>query len=229
MKPACGPIFSISSSQTRQNHPESMSRNQELSASMSLRQFNHGYWYATELKRFADALGIQSTARLRKDELERAIKEFLRTGVIGQAVRNPARAIRSRPRDVDLGLHLNRRIIRYTNDPTTKAFLEREAKRLVPTFRRRSGTMYRLNRWREEQISRGIALTYRALVEEYVRLSQSSERFARIPHGRYINFLSDFMAQHAEPTKAKALSAWHELKAMDCPKTYRAWSSRRTS
>jgi hypothetical protein len=213
----------------RQNHPESMSRKQELSASMSLRQFNHGYWYATELKLFADALGIQSTARLRKDELERAIKEFLRTGAIGQAARNPKPPIRSQPRDVDLGLHLNRRIIRYTNDPTTKAFLEREARKLVPTFRRRSGAMYRLNRWREEQLARGIALTYRALVGEYVRLSQSSEPFAHIPHGRYVNFLSDFMARQAGATKAKALSAWHELKTMDCPKTYRAWSSRRTS
>jgi len=88
--------------------------------------------------------------------------------------------------------------------------------------------MYRLNRWREEQLSRGIALTYRALVEEYVRLTQSTERFGQVPHGRYINFLSDFVAQHPGATKAKAIEAWQELKAMDCPKTYRAWVKARS-
>jgi hypothetical protein len=206
-----------------------LNRTQKLSASMSLTQFNHGYWYATELKQFADELGIPSTARLRKDELERAIKQFLRSGTIVQpTTRNPADSVRSQPRDVDLGLQLNRRIIRYTNDPTTKAFLEREARRLVPALRRRSGAMYRLNRWREEQLSRGIALTYRALVEEYVRLTQSTERFGQVPHGRYINFLSDFVAQHPGATKAKAIEAWQELKAMDCPKTYRAWVKARS-
>ena len=206
-----------------------LDRNPKLTTSMSLTQFDHGYWYATELKKFADQLGVPSTARLRKDELERAIKQFLRSGTIVQpTTRNPANSVRSQSRDVDLGLRLNRRIIRYTNDPTTKAFLEREARRLVPTFRRRSGTMYRLNRWREAQLSRGFALTYRALVKEYVRLSQSAERFGQIPSGRYINFLSDFMAQHPGTAKTKAIEAWQELKTMDCPKTYRAWVKARS-
>lgn len=201
-----------------------MSRNGTLSVSMSLTQFDHGYWYATELKQFADEIGIPSAGRLRKDELEGAIKEFLRSGTIARPSRtHSADSVRLLPRDVDLGLQLDRRIVRYTNDPATKEFLEREARRLVPAFRRRSGAMYRLNRWREEQLSRGIALTYRALVEEYVRLSLSTEQFVRIPHGRYINFRSDFMAQEASATAAKALRAWEELKHMDCPKTYRGW------
>ena len=204
-------------------------RNQKLSASMSLTQFDHGYWYATELKQFAGELGIPSTSRLRKDELERAIKQFLRSGTIMQpTTRNQPNSVRSQPRDVDVGLELNRRIVRYTNDSTTKEFLEREARRLVPTFRRRSGTMYRLNRWREEQLSRGFALTYLALVEEYVRLTQSAERFSQIPHGRYINFLSDFMEQHPGTGKAKAVEAWQELKTLDCPKTYGAWVKARS-
>ena len=58
----------------------SLTRGRKLSASMSLTQFDHGYWYATELKRFAAELGIPSVARLRKDELERAIRQFLRSG-----------------------------------------------------------------------------------------------------------------------------------------------------
>lgn len=54
----------------------------KLSMSMTLAQFDNGYWYATELKEFADTLGIPSATRLRKDELEKAIKLFLETGKI---------------------------------------------------------------------------------------------------------------------------------------------------
>jgi hypothetical protein len=65
------------------------------------------------------------------------------------------------------------------------------------------------------------------VVEEYVRLSQSVGRFAQIPHGRYINFLSDFLAREPGATKGEAIKAWHSLKTMDCPKTYRAWMAAR--
>jgi 2-polyprenyl-3-methyl-5-hydroxy-6-metoxy-1,4-benzoquinol methylase len=34
-------------------------------------QFDNGYWYATELKDFAETIGIPSASRLRKNELER--------------------------------------------------------------------------------------------------------------------------------------------------------------
>ena len=60
-----------------------MTRRPRLSASMTLTQFDHGYWYATELKQFATDLGIPSVAKLRKDELEHAIRQFLRSGRIG--------------------------------------------------------------------------------------------------------------------------------------------------
>ena len=201
----------------------------KLSRSMSLKQFDHGYWYATELKRFAAELGITSVARLRKDELERAIRQFLRSGKTEPPAPKPARSdVRSRPRDVDLGLRLDRRIIRYTNDPATKLFLEQEARKLAPAFRRRSGAMYRLNRWREKQLSDGVALTYRDLVAEYLRLTQLTGRFAQVPHGCYINFLSDFMTRHPGAARAEAIAAWHELKTMACPKTYRDWARARS-
>ena len=202
-----------------------MGHDRKLSASMSLTQFDHGYWYAAELKQFADELGIPSVARLRKDELERAIRRYLRSGTIARPTkRNAAPSLRSQPRDSDLGLRLDRRIIRYTNDAVTKTFLEREARKVDPTFRRRSGVMYRLNRWRERQLGRGVELEYRDLIEQYVRLSQSTQPFTRVPHGRYINFMSDFMARQRGATRARAISAWHSLKTMDCPKTYDAWA-----
>ena len=51
-----------------------------LSPKMTLRQFDNGYWYLDELKDFARQIGIQDATKLRKDEIELAIKEFLRTG-----------------------------------------------------------------------------------------------------------------------------------------------------
>ncbi len=193
---------------------------------MSLIQFDHGYWYAVELKAFADRLGIPPAARLRKDELELAIRQCLRSGTATLPQKgNSKPAAQSRQRDVTLGLRLSRRVVNYTNDAATKQFLLREAVRLSPTFRPRSGVKYRLNRWREAQIRNGVALTYRHLVAEYVRLSQSTEPFARVPHGRYINFMSDFLAREPGATHADAVAAWHRLKKMDCPKTYRDWKA----
>ena len=188
---------------------------------MTIARFDHGYWYATDLKHFATKLGIQSASALRKDELEQAISVFLRTGAIVQPTRRTPSA--SMARDVDRGLHLDLRVVRYTNDRETKQFLEQESRKLVPGLRRRSGVRYRLNRWREAQILNGVRLRYRDLVREYVRLNQSTDRFARVPHGRYINFMSDFLAARNGATKAQAIKAWATLKRMDVPKTYSAW------
>lgn len=82
---------------------------------------------------------------------------------------------------------------------------------------------YRLNRWREEQLAKGAKLTYRNLVNEYVRLNQTKKPFARIPHGRYINFVSDFLAAEKGATRQRAVKAWKQLKTLDVPKDYRSW------
>jgi hypothetical protein len=194
----------------------------KLSKKMTLRQFDHGYWYATEIKRFAQSLGVPAAHRLRKDELEKAIRHFLTHGkVTSPTRRDPAR---SGIKDVDRGLRLERRVILYTNDRDTKAFLEREARRLDPTFKRRSGARYRLNRWREAQLTRGARITYRDLVREYVRLNRPETTYRRVPSGRYINFLSDFMAAKPGATMAAAIRAWKTVKRMNSPKNYRAFS-----
>jgi hypothetical protein len=187
---------------------------------MSVTAFDHGYWYAVDLKRVAHSIGIASAGRLRKDQLEQAIRTFLATRRLCVAAKvTPA----PRDRDVDLGLTLDRRVARYTNDPATKAFLEREAARMSPAYRRRSGARYRLNRWRDAQLAAGRRITYRDLVREYVRLSEPGERFARIPHTRYINFLAEFLEREPGATRPAAIRAWHAVKQMDCPNTYAAW------
>jgi hypothetical protein len=67
-------------------------------------------------------------------------------------------------------------------------------------LKRKSGARYRLNRWREDRVANGVKITYRDLVREYVRLSQTAGPFPQVPHGRYINFLSDFMAGEQSAT-----------------------------
>ena len=117
------------------------------------------------------------------------------------------------------------RVILYTNDRETKAFLEREARKLDPMFTRRSGARYRLNRWREAQLMRGVGITYRDLVKEYVRLNRPRDNVpTRADQDRYINFLSDFMAANPGASMAAAVRAWKTVKRMNSPKDYRAFT-----
>jgi hypothetical protein len=183
--------------------------------------------YANELKEFAKAIGISSASKLRKDELEKAIKLFLRTGRIESPTKRSLSP--SGVRDVERGLSLNHRVVIYTNDKETKGFLEREALRLAPGLKRKSGARYRLNRWREDRITNGVKITYRDLVREYIRLSQTAGPFAQIPHGRYINFMSDFMAAEHSATREQAIRAWTTLKTLDLPKDYRSWKRFRST
>jgi hypothetical protein len=134
----------------------------KLSTSMTSTQFDNGYWYATELKDFAGRIGIPSANKLRKDELERAIKVFLQTGRVESPTKRSLSM--SGVRDVERGLSLDLRVVVYTNDKTTKDFLEREALRLAPGLKRKSGARYRLNRWREDRAILGDASGVEATV-----------------------------------------------------------------
>jgi hypothetical protein len=199
----------------------------KLSRGMTVRQFDHGYWYATEVKKFAQTIGIPAAHKLRKDELEKIIRHFL---IHGRLSGLPKRELsRSSVKDVDIGLRLDRRVVLYTNDPETKAFLEREARKLDPAYRRRSGSRYRLNRWREAQLTGGRRITYRDLVKEWVRLNRPETTHSRIrvPSGRYILFLSDFMAANPGATMASAIRAWKRVKKINVPKNYKAFARSR--
>lgn len=205
-----------------------MSRHKpKLSKSMTEEQFDNGYWYAVEIKAFADEIGIPSASRLRKDELEGLIKHFLRTG----QVKSPTRKNLSQSgvRDVEKGLNLKLPVVCYTNDKETKDFIVGEAWKIAPKLKLKSGARYRLNRWREEQIDKGIKITYEDLVRQYVRLNQVEGSFPQALSGRYINFLSDFLAREKNSTREQAMHAWRQLKKFDIPKTYRDWKKYRQS
>jgi SAP domain-containing new25 len=202
-----------------------MGKKTTLSKFMTEAEFDNGYWYATELKEFAVKAGIPSANKLRKDELEKALKHLIRTGKVKAFVQ---RARAGPPvRDADTGLSLDLPIVNYTNNKQTKEFIEREAAKLEPKFKRASGTRYLLNRWREAQLATGKRITYRDLVMQAIELNKTKHGPLRVEHGRYINFISDFMAANKKYSLAEAVKAWEELKAMDAPKTYESWEKGR--
>jgi hypothetical protein len=191
-----------------------------LSPSITLREFENGYWYLHQLQELAGRIGIPSATRLRKDELEKAIVLFLRTGRVAL----PTKRVLSKTglRDIERGLSLTLRIQHYTSNRETKDFIVEQARRLAPDVHEKSGVWYRLNRWREEQITKGRHPTYGDLVRQYIALNKM-ERFVKIPHGRYINFVADFLAAGKGATHQEAIAAWTELKALDVPKDYQSW------
>ena len=189
---------------------------------MTEEQFDNGYWYADELKSFARGLGIKRASAMRKDQLENAIKIWLRSGVI-QGHNNAPK--RHGARDFELGLRLDLPIINYTSNKATKDFILVEARKIDPGFTRKSGTRYLLNRWREEQIAQGRKLTYRDLVQQALTLNRTKSGPLRLEHGRYMNFISDFMAANPGARHADAVRAWAEVKSIDGRKTYETWKN----
>jgi hypothetical protein len=188
---------------------------------MTEREFDNGYWFATDLKKFAGKIGVPSANRLRKDELEQAVKHFLRTGEIKNFVRRNLK--KPGPRDLDVGLRLDLPVVHYTSNRQTKDFIQQEASKLEPGFKRKSGTRYLLNRWREEQLRQGGRITYGDLVRHAIELNKTKDGPLRVQHARYINFISDFIKANRRAPMSEAIAAWNALKKLDAPKTYQAW------
>lgn len=200
-----------------------MAKKQQLSKKMSLADFDNGYWYATDLRAFAKSLGITQLSKLRKDGLEQAVRTFLKTGKVKQP--KTAKLSTEGQRDVERGLKPSLRVRVYINDKETKQFTEDLALKLDPSYKKKSGARYRLNRWMEEMNAAGLSYTYKELCQEYVRLSKTVGPFKQIETGRYINFLSSFHMANKDAKRSDALKAWHQLKKLDIPKTYKAWAA----
>src|SRR5215471_18705333 len=181
---------------------------------MTLREFTNGYWYFDELRDFASQIGIPEAKRLRKDEIEKAIVAFLRTGAARLPTKRPLR--KTGVKDLERGLSLKPRIGHYTSNRETKDFIVREARKMAPEVREKTGVWYRLNRWREGQIINGSRPTYGDLVQHYVALNRV-KRFHKVPHGRYINFVAAFLAAEKTASRSDAIDAWAEVKTMDIP------------
>jgi hypothetical protein len=195
-----------------------------LSPTMTVRDFENGYWYLDQLKAFAERIGIPVAAKLRKDELEKAIVAFLLTGHAALPTKRSLR--KAGVKDVERGLNLQLRIENYTSNRETKHFIIEQARMMAPDVREKSGVWYRLNRWREERITNGEQPTYGDLVRQYIALNQM-QRFERIPYRCYINFVAAFLEGEKGATRAEAIAAWRELKELEVPKDYVSWVNAR--
>ena len=160
----------------------------------------------------------------RKDELEETIRHFLRHREVKTFAKRGL--TKAHAKDVDKGLSLGLPVVNYTSNRETKDFIVQQAKKAAPDVREKSGVWYRLNRWREDQITRGKQPTYGDLVRQYIALNRM-ERFEKIPYVCYINFVAEFLATEKGGTRADAIAAWGTLKAMDAPKTYTSWVNAR--
>ena len=119
-----------------------------LSKRMSLRAFENGYWYHTELVEFGKQLGLPAAHRMRKNELESAISAYLTTG-------RPPNTISSKPmkkgvKDLDRGLTLDLVIANYTSNRQTKGFIIREAQRKNPSAKEKSAIFSRISMRRKK-------------------------------------------------------------------------------
>ena len=193
---------------------------------MTLRDFENGYWYLEQLKPFAERIGIPSANKLRKDELERAIVAFLRTGKAALPTRRSLS--KTGVKDVARGLDVKLRIENYTSNRETKDFIIEQAHLMAPEVREKSGVWYRLNRWREEQITNGQHPTYGDLVRQYIALNRMPY-FEKIPYVCYINFVAEFLSTEKDGTRAEAIAAWKEVKELDVPKKYTSWVQARSN
>jgi hypothetical protein len=101
-----------------------------LSPTMTLRDFENGYWYLDQLKNFDERIGIPAANKLRKDELEKAIVAFLRTGKAASPTKRSLR--KTGVKDAERGLNLKLRIENYTSNRATKNFIVEQAHRIAP-------------------------------------------------------------------------------------------------
>ncbi|MCY3843854.1 MAG: SAP domain-containing protein [Acidobacteria bacterium] len=194
----------------------------KLRPSMSVEEFDGGYFYATELKAFARQLGI-AVGRRRKLELEALIRDFLRTGVV--PVPTPESCRRSGAgRD---RLAAGTLVRNYVDDRATKDFLRGLVRARAPSLKDKSGQWYWLNDWRRRQIQTGRRITYEDLGTRLLELLRTEGRLPRIPAARFNNFITDFRADPANEGKSRAdaVAAWEHIKSVPGPKTYAAYAA----
>ena len=183
--------------------------------------FDNGYWYANEIKAFAKEIGIAHSSKLRKDELEKLIKIFLRTGKVPSATRK--NIIKEGIKDLDKGLDKSLPVVNYSSNKQTKGFVISEALKRVSDLKVKPGVWYRLNRWRDEQMTNELQITYGDLIQQFIKLNENEDKFEKAAVGRYINFVAEYLANEQNATRAQAISEWKKLKLLDIPKDYTSW------
>jgi len=203
------------------NAKATVDRKVKLTKQITETQFDHGYWYADEIRKFAREIGIPNSSKLRKDEIEKLIKIFLRTGKVKSSDRKNIQ--KSGIKDLERGLDNSLQIMNYTSNRQTKNFILAEALNIAADLKIKSGVWYRLNRWRDEQMTKDIKITYGNLVQQFIRLNQTVGSFQKIPVGRYINFVADYLTNEKNSTREQATKEWEKLKKSGVIKDYKSW------
>ncbi len=171
----------------------------KLRPSMSVKEFDDGYFYVAELKAFARQLGI-AVGRRRKLELEAIIRHFLQTGLV-----LPAKPVPDRRSGEGRDRLAAQSIVRnYVDDARTKAFLRDLVHVRVPSLKDKSGQWYWLNHWRRMQLQAGERITYADLANRLLELMCTEGRLPRIPAARFNNFITDFREDPANIGKSRA-------------------------
>ena len=198
----------------------------KLRPSMSVEEFDGGYFYAADLKAFARELGI-AVGRRHKLELEALIRDYLRTGIVPPAKPVPGR----RSGDGRDTLAAETVVQIYVDDRRTKDFLRDLVHARAPSLKDKSGQWYWLNDWRRTQLQAGKRITYADLANRLLELRRTEGRLPRIPAARFNNFITDFRADPVNKGKsrAEAVAAWECIKSVPGPKTYAAYAALKSS
>ena len=186
---------------------------------MTIKEFENKYWYMSELKALAKSLEIPCDSKIRKDQLEVLIMQFLETGTVNQ--KNSFRS-KSRNRDI---LDNSSYVENFSNKKETWEFINSEMDKRVPGLKQKSGAKYWLNRWIEDKLSHGEKITYEDVIREYIRLNKTEGKLPQIPSCKFNNFISDYLANEKRATREDALEAWNKLKIMKAKKDYITWKN----
>ena len=197
-----------------------MTKQTKLTSKTSLREFENNYWYALDLKAFAKTIRIKGSNKLRKDQLEKIIKNYLSTGLIVETEikTNKARNIKDYENSP---LDMSTLVKNYCSNKITKTFILDEAKRIQSDLPQKSGVWYWINRWREDQLETK-EITYGDIINQFIELSNKKDRLPRVPSTKFNNFITDFLAAN-EGCRSEAIAAWEQLKESNVPKSFKAW------
>ena len=190
---------------------------------MTIKEFENKYWYMSELKALAKSLEIPFDSKIRKDQLEDIIIQFLETGTV-----NKKNSYWSKSRNRDI-LNSHTDVENFSNKKETWEFINSEMDKRVPGLKPKSGAKYWLNRWIENKLSNGEKITYSDVICEYIHLNKTEGKLPQIPSCKFNNFISDYLANEKNATREDALDAWNKLKAMKAKKDYITWKKNKNT
>ena len=190
---------------------------------MTIKEFENKYWYMSELKELAKSLKIPFDSKIRKEQLEEMISQFLQTGIVSKKNSSKIKSC-----NVDI-LDLNSFVDNFRNTKETWKFINTEMDKRTPGLKIKSGAKYWLNRWIENKLSHGEKITYNDVICEYIRLNKTEGKLPQIPSCKFNNFISDYLANEKNATREDALEAWNKLKDMKIKKDYITWKKNKNT